>query len=145
MLRLNRAAAQAGRLAGVRSATDITGFGLLGHASEMAAAAWRASKTGFLIRAAAVPALDGAWEYIAAGYLTRGATRNPQHYGINVTVAPEVTPAQRTLLWESETSGGLLLAVPAATVEIFTAACDERKQPYWQIGEALNGEGIRVV
>jgi selenide, water dikinase len=145
MLRLNRAAAQAGQLAGVRSATDITGFGLLGHASEMAAAAWRESKTGFLIRAAAVPALAGAWEYIAAGYLTRGATRNPQHYGIHVTVAPEVTPAQRTLLWESETSGGLLLAVPAAAVDLFTAACDKRKQPYWQIGEAVSGEGIRVV
>ena len=145
MLRLNRAAAQAGRLAGVRSATDITGFGLLGHASEMAAAAWRESKAGFVIRAAALPALDGAWEYIAAGYLTRGATRNPQHYGINVTYAPEVTPAQRTLLWESETSGGLLLAVPAANVATFTAACDERKQAYWHVGEVVSSEGIRVV
>jgi selenide,water dikinase len=144
MLRLNGAAAQAGRLAGVRSATDVTGFGLLGHASEMAAAAWRESKVGFLIHAAAVPALDGAWEYIAAGYLTRGATRNPQHYGIHVTFAPEVTPAQRTLLWESETSGGLLLAIPADRVGTFTAACTERKQPYWQIGEVASSEGIRV-
>jgi selenide,water dikinase len=144
MLRLNRAAAQAGRLAGVRSATDITGFGLLGHASEMAAAAWRENKTGFVIGAGAVPALDGAWDYIAAGYLTRGAARNPAHYGIHVTFAPEITPAQRTLLWESETSGGLLLAVPAANVEIFTAACDERKQGYWQIGEVAPVEGILV-
>jgi selenide,water dikinase len=145
MLRLNRAAAQAGRLAGVRAATDITGFGLLGHASEMAAAAGRESKVGFVIRASAVPALAGAWDYIAAGYLTRGATRNPAHYGINVTYAPDVTPAQRTLLWESETSGGLLLAVPAANVSVFTAACDERKQPYWRIGEVVTDiEGIRV-
>jgi selenide,water dikinase len=145
MLRLNRAAAQAGRLAGVRAATDVTGFGLLGHASEMATAAWSERKAGFVIRAASVPALDGAWEYIAAGYLTRGATRNPQHFGINVTYAPEVTAAQRTLLWESETSGGLLLAVPAANAGIFTAACDERTQPYWHIGEVVSSEGIRVV
>ncbi len=144
MLRLNRAAAQAGLLAGVRAATDITGFGLLGHGSEMAAAG-RKQGAGFLLHAGAVPVLDGAWEYIAAGYLTRGAVRNPQHYGIHVTFAPEVTPAQRTLLWEAETSGGLLLAVPADKVDVFTAACAERKQMYWRIGEVVRGEGIRVV
>jgi selenide,water dikinase len=145
MLRLNRAAAQAGRLAHVRAATDITGFGLLGHASEMAAAAWRERRAGFVIQAGAVPALEGAWEYIAAGYLTRGATRNPAHYGIHVTYGPEVTQAQRTLLWESETSGGLLLAVPAEATGTFTAACAERKQAYWRIGEVVSGEGVRVI
>ncbi len=145
MLRLNRAAAQAGALAGVRSATDITGFGLLGHGSEMAVAAGRESGAGFVIRAAAVPVLDGVWEYIAAGYLTRGATRNPAHYGIHVTYAPEVSEAQRTLLWESETSGGLLLAVPADQADVFTAACAERKQPWWLVGEVVNGEGVRVI
>jgi selenide,water dikinase len=145
MLRLNRAAAQAGRLAHVRAATDITGFGLLGHASEMATAAGREQQAGFVIQAAAVPVLEGAWDYIAAGYLTRGATRNPAHYGINVTYAPEVTAAQRTLLWESETSGGLLLAVPPEDAGAFTAACAERKQPWWQVGAVVRGEGVRVV
>ena len=145
MLRLNRAASQAGRLAGVRSATDITGFGLLGHASEMATAAYRQNGAGFVVHAAAVPVLDGVWDYIAAGYMSGATGRNPGYFGINVTYAAEVTPAQRTLFWEAETSGGLLLAVPAANVATFTAACDERKQAYWQIGEVVSGEGIQVV
>jgi selenide,water dikinase len=145
MLLLNRAAAQAAKAAGVRAATDITGYGLLGHGSEMAAAAWRESRAGFVIHAASVPAFEGIWDYIAAGYLTSGSTRNPAHYGINVTFAPEVTPAQRTLLWEVETSGGLLLAVPAAAVDAFTGACHERKQAYWHVGEVVKAEGIQVV
>jgi selenide, water dikinase len=145
MLRLNRAASQAGRLAGVRSATDITGFGLLGHASEMATAAYRQNGAGFVVHAAAVPVLDGVWDYIAAGYMSGATGRNPGYFGINVTYAAEVTPAQRTLFWEAETSGGLLLAVPAAKVATFTTACDERKQAYWQIGEVVSGEGIQVV
>jgi selenide, water dikinase len=145
MLRLNRAAAQAARLAGVKSATDITGFGLLGHGSEMAVAAGREAGAGFVIRAADVPALPGAWTYIDAGYLTRGATRNPAHFGMHVTMAERVTPAQRTLLWEAETSGGLLVAVPAANVELFELACAERRQNCWRIGEVVKGEGIQVI
>lgn len=145
MLRLNRAAAQAGQAAGVRSATDITGFGLLGHAAEMQSAAARTGQVGFVIRAAAVPTLAGVWEYIAAGYFSGAATRNPGHYGIHVTIDPAVSPAQRTLLWEAETSGGLLLAVPAANADRFTAACAERSQPCWHIGEVVAGEDIRVV
>ena len=103
------------------------------------------ASAGFVVHAAAVPALDGVWDYIAAGYMSGATGRNPSYYGINVTYAAEVTPAQRTLLWEAETSGGLLLAVPAASVGTFTAACDERKQAYWQIGEVVSSEGIHVV
>lgn len=144
MLRLNRAAAQAAQQAGVRAATDITGFGLLGHGCEMAGAA-DAATIGLRIRAADVPALPGTWAYIEAGYLTRGSQRNPQHFGARVRFAEDVTPAQRTLLWEVETSGGLLLAVPPAQVAAFQAACAEREQPYWEIGEVFAGQGIEVV
>ena len=66
MMRFNRTAARAARPARVRCATDITGFGLLGHACEMATA----GAAGFVIRAAAVPVLPGVWTYIDAGYLT---------------------------------------------------------------------------
>ena len=52
----------------MRAATDITGFGLLGHASEMATAANRLSGVGFVVHAASLPVLDGVWDYIAAGY-----------------------------------------------------------------------------
>ncbi len=145
MTRLNRQAAQAARLAHVVCATDITGFGLLGHGSEMAVASGEASGVGLRIEAATVPSLPGVWDYLAAGYLTRGSTRNPAHFGEHVRFAERVTAPQRTLLWEAETSGGLLLAVPAAEVSTFTAACDDSGQSYWHIGEVISGAGIEVV
>jgi selenide,water dikinase len=144
MLRLNRSAAQAAQAAEVRAATDITGFGLLGHASEMARAA-APHDAGFRIRANAVPTLPGVWTYIAAGYLTSASRRNPAAFGAYVTFGSEVTPAQQTLLWEAETSGGLLLAVPAAKVELFQNSCTAADQLFWEIGEVIAGIGIEVV
>ncbi len=140
MLRLNRDAAQAAQLAQVKSATDITGFGLLGHAAEMAQPTRQANGGVFRIHAQAVPALPGTFTYIDAGYLTRGAVNNPEHYGDHVRMASTVTQQQRILLWESETSGGLLLAVPEENVAVFTAACAERNQPCWEIGDVIEGQ-----
>lgn len=141
MLRLNRAAAHAARAAGVQAATDITGFGLLGHSVEMALA----SATMFVIRADEVPVLPGVWDYIAAEYLTRGHVLNPQHFGEHVTFADSVAPAQRILLWEAETSGGLLVAVPAQAAEQFRQACANNQQPFWEIGFVQAGAGLHVV
>ncbi|MCB0111167.1 MAG: selenide, water dikinase SelD [Caldilineaceae bacterium] len=145
MTRLNRYAAGAARVARVVGATDITGFGLLGHGSEMAVASGKEHGAGLRIEAAAVPVLPGVWEYIAAGYLTRGSTRNPDHFGTHVHFADSVTAAQRTVLWEAETSGGLLLAVPASAVETFVSACNDVDQRCWPIGEVIAGEGVEVV
>ncbi len=145
MLRLNRQAAQAARAAQVLGATDITGFGLLGHGSEMAVASGQVAGAGLRIEAAAVPALAGVWDYIAAGYITRGSTRNPNHFGAHVHFAASVSAAQRTLLWEAETSGGLLLAVPATHTATFMRVCDDNDQRYWRIGEVVAGGGVEVV
>lgn len=145
MLRLNRAAAQAARAAGVRSATDITGFGLLGHASEMAMASGHENGVGFVIEASTVPVLPGIARYIEAGYLTRGAVRNPAHFGAHVRIDDRVPPHLLTILWESETSGGLLLAVPKSAVTLFEQQCVENEQSVWRIGEVVRGEGIQVV
>jgi selenide,water dikinase len=146
MLRLNRCAAHAAQAAGVRGATDITGFGLLGHGSEMALAGGRECGAGLRIHADQVPALPGAFDYIEAGFLTRGSERNPASFGANVRFDPAVTPAQCTLLWEVETSGGLLLAVPEAQTQLFQEACAAHQQPAWPIGEVVAGlEGIEVV
>lgn len=143
MLRLNQAAARAARAAAVCAATDITGFGLLGHASEMVRSG--AAGVGFVIEAAAAPVLTGAARYAEAGYVARGARLNPGHFGETVRFAASVAPLLRTVLWESETSGGLLLAVPAANVDIFTQACAKSEQPAWRIGEVVCGEGIEVI
>jgi selenide,water dikinase len=145
MLHLNRAAAQAAVIACVRGATDITGFGLLGHASEMAQASHAHAGAGFRIQASSIPLLPGLEEYVAAGYLTRGTTRNPEHYGHVVRFAPEVTSLQRSILWEVETSGGLLLAVPEETAALFEAECAARAQRAWRIGDVVESEGIVVV
>lgn len=145
MMLLNRVGAKAARAAGVKAATDITGFGILGHGSEMAMASEENHGAGLQIRAADVPTLPGVWEYIQAGYLTRGTTRNPNHFGQHVTFADSVTPEQRTLLWEVETSGGLLAAVPVAGVETFKSTCADAGQDCWEIGEVIEGSGISVL
>lgn len=145
MLRLNRAAAHAAAAAGVQGATDITGYGLLGHAAEMAAASGREAGAGLRLYAAEMPALPGVWDYITGRYLTRNSSRNPETFGEVVRFAPHVTDAQRTLLWEAETSGGLLLAVPPAAEGRFSQACAAERQPFWPVGEVVSGAGIEVV
>ena len=93
-----------------------------------------------------MPALPGTFAYIAAGYLTRGSTRNPDHFRQHVTFAPTVSDTQRILLWEAETSGGLLAAVPAAGVAAFRGECEAAGQDCWEIGEVVAGVvGIEVV
>lgn len=142
MARLNRAASQAARAAAVRSATDITGFGLLGHGAEMVLA--NGTQMGVRIRAEDVPLLPGAITYAEAGYITRGSTRNPDHYGHAVHIQRSVAPVLQTLLWESETSGGLLLALPAAQKATFESHCQAAAQPFWIIGEVTDTPGIDV-
>lgn len=134
MTRLNRASACAGRAAGVRSGTDITGFGLLGHAVELATASAADAPIQLQIEAGSVPALPGAFDYINAGYLTRGSVRNPEHFGGHVAAANGVSAAHRTLLWEAETSGGLLLAVPPSGLGRFRDVCEREEQFFWEIG-----------
>lgn len=139
MLTLNRGAARAAQAAGVKAATDITGFGLLGHAVEMARPARKARGVVFQIQADKVPALPGVMTYIQADYLTLGRVRNPEHYGDHVRINRTISPEVRILLWESETSGGLLVAVPADQVETFTAVCGEQEQACWEIGQVIDG------
>lgn len=146
MLRLNAAAARLLRTLAVQAATDITGFGLLGHAHEMAAAAG----VRFEVVAADVPLLAGAYDYAAADFLPGGQERNREYLtasvdgGARVTVGADVDPLQAELLFDPQTSGGLLFAAPAtaaARVESTFAAAD---QPVWRIGHVQPGTGIHV-
>lgn len=145
MLTLNRSASLAARAANVRCATDITGFGLLGHGAEVAIASGIESGTGLHIRAADVPVLPGVGDYVAADYLTRGSKLNPLEYGHHVHFADTVPESLRIAMWEAETSGGLLMAIPAVEMETFDKAAGELKLAYWTIGEAVEGEGVTVV
>ena len=113
MRRLNRAASEALVATGIRAATDVTGFGLLGHALEMA----RASGTRFAFDAAALPALPGALALAAAGVETGGAAHNRRFVAGSLEVGGDVTPDLVTLAHDPQTSGGLLAAIPPDEVD----------------------------
>jgi selenide,water dikinase len=112
MLTLNRAAAEA--LAGleVHSVTDVTGFGLLGHGREMALA----SNVTLVIEAESVPLLDGAVDYARAGAIP-GGTHNNRDFVASCVAG---TSAIDDLLYDPQTSGGLLISLPASSAAVYT-------------------------
>lgn len=143
MLALNRAAAETARAAGgVNAATDITGFGLLGHASEMAAK----SGVALTIAAGAVPLLPGVREYTAAGHIAGGLGRNRDYFTADdgIRIDPAVAPDLQTALFDPQTSGGLLFAVDPDSAESFAAAFAAAEIPLWPIGAVSAGSGIDV-
>lgn len=111
MTTLNAAASRAAVALGARCATDITGFGLLGHASHIA----RASDVTLRIDVSRVPLLPGTEASLAAGALTGGAARN-EAYLEPLVEWGRTTQEQRAYLVDPQTSGGLLVALPKAAV-----------------------------
>lgn len=141
MKQLNRCTAVAGQAVGVRAATDITGFGLLGHATEMT----QAGGVRFRFLNSAIPLLPGAADYAAEWIFPGGASNNKAFYSHLVQFDESIPEDGQMLLWDTQTSGGLLLAVPADRVDDFFAECAEHEQQAWAIGEVIEGEGIEVV
>jgi selenide,water dikinase len=120
MRMLNRAAAEAlhGLPAGaVHSCTDITGFGLIGHASEIA----KASRVTVTIEAGQVPVFTGVLA-IAARNRSGGLGSNEEHFSAGVTIEPGVDPDRTAILYDPQTSGGLLVAVSAGVADRVAAA-----------------------
>jgi selenide, water dikinase len=112
MLTLNNHACRAMLQTGARACTDITGFGLLGHAREMAAA----GNVTLVIDSASVPLLPGAYDYAAAGAIPGGLRNNMDFAGCAVSAATPIDPVLEKLLYDPQTSGGLLIAMPEADV-----------------------------
>ena len=108
MTTLNRDAAEAALAAGLRAATDVTGFGLLGHLHRML----RASGVAGEVDAARVPFLPGAAELAAAGFVSGGTRNNQAYLQDHLDTEPGLPPVVATLLCDAQTSGGLLLSVP---------------------------------
>ncbi len=142
MTTLNREAARAALAAGARAATDITGFGLLGHAWEMA----NASEVRLRIDAAAVPLLPGTLEYAERGMRSGGLGRNLEFFLAEdrVRFAAEIPHALRDALIDPQTSGGLLVAVPLADSARFEREASTRGVAAVPIGEAIAGTGVSV-
>jgi selenide,water dikinase len=141
MRHLNRAASEALVASGVRAATDVTGFGLLGHALEMA----RASGTRYVFEAAALPALPGARDLAAAGVETGGAAHNRRFVAGSLDLDPGTAPDLVTLAHDPQTSGGLLASVPEDLVAAVDAAFDAAGVERWWIGRVEAGApGVRL-
>jgi selenide, water dikinase len=128
MRALNQAAAGVLVEHGVRGATDVTGFGLLGHALEMA----RASTTRFVFEASTLPALSGALDLARAGVETAGAGHNRRFVQAALTIGSDVLPELVALALDPQTSGGLLAAVDPASVDAVEAALASIGS--WRIG-----------
>ena len=126
MTALNREASQAALAAGARAATDVTGFGLLGHLFKMG----RASGVGMVVERAAVPLVDGAAEALRDGFVSGGTRRNLDWVRPHLTAGGGITEEDLLLLADAQTSGGLLVVgeVPGYPV----------------IGETVAGSGVQV-
>ena len=121
MRTLNQAAAEALMPLDVHACTDITGFGLLGHASEMAAA----SDVSIEIDAAAVPLIDGVLPLVA-GNKSAGLASNRRHFSGRIGATSALADSRLDLFYDPQTSGGLFVAVPAALAAQAVAALDAR-------------------
>jgi selenide, water dikinase len=109
MLALNAASSRALRAFSVHACTDVTGFGLLGHGYEMA----HGSQVRLTFSAEHLPLLPGARRLAAGGHLSGGCKRNREWLADKVEVAPDVPTDLAEVAWDPQTSGGLLVALPA--------------------------------
>jgi selenide,water dikinase len=141
MLLLNRHPSHLAREAGVHAVTDVTGFGLLGHAHELA----KLSGVALVLRAGAAPALPGAVEYARWGFLTGGAGRNRQALAETVQMDPAVPAEVQDLLYDPQTSGGLLMATPEDRASWLESRLKEDGFSCWRIGHIEEGSGISVL
>ncbi|MGZ9276330.1 MAG: selenide, water dikinase SelD [Candidatus Limnocylindrales bacterium] len=140
MRTLNRAAADVLVRNGIRAATDVTGFGLLGHGLEMA----RASGARFVFEATALPALAGALELAAAGVETGGAAHNRRFVAPALSVAAGLDPALVTIAHDPQTSGGLLAAIPADRLPDVRTDLQRAGVDAWVVGQVKAGSGLAL-
>jgi len=131
MCLLNLAGMKAGRAAGAHAATDITGFGLLGHAAQFA----HASKVTFEIRRETVPTFEGVREFIAKGVIAGRSKDNADAY--REMVGGVASEDEASLMFDPQTSGGMLLSLPAANVARCLEALADWPFPAQVIGRVL--------
>lgn len=140
MKQLNREAAQLAQDFQVRAATDVTGFSLLGHGWEMA----HHSGVGLRVAWDNMPFVSSARRLAEAYTFPGGTFDNQSFFGPHVKFQRDLKEEERLLLFDAQTSGGLLMAVPAQQIDDFLSAGEERDQPLWVIGEVVEGNHITV-
>ena len=122
MATLNRASAEAMLEVGAHACTDVTGFGLLGHLGEMAVG----SGVNVTLHASRVPTLEAAWTYAGADVVPGGTLNNLAYVAEQVAFAPGISRAAQLILADAQTSGGLLISLPAEGAGRLLAALHER-------------------
>ncbi len=135
MMRLNDLASRALQRPGVHAVTDITGFGLLGHAWEMAS---QSGESGVSMRFFydALPQLPHVRRYIEQGCIPGGARRNEKYLRTHVSLHERLGLVEREILWDPQTSGGLFAAIdPAVWPELASLTLQEHGVQFWHIGE----------
>ena len=140
MKRLNKMVAELAVEFELRSAKDITGFSLLGHAWEMA----EASGVGMRFDFEKIPFTRGARRYAQEWIFPGGSSDNRLFYGPHVSFAPEIEEPSQMLLFDAQTSGGLLLAVPPQKSDPLLQRAAILGQVLWVVGEVLEGDSIEV-
>ncbi|GAB1411079.1 selenide, water dikinase [Desulfovibrionales bacterium] len=140
--RLNRVAGEAIAHFGLRGATDITGFGLGGHLLEMACA----SDCSLRVRASAVPLMHGAYELASMGLVPEGSFANKRFCHHAVHVDSGCDPVRYDLLFDAQTSGGLVLAIPATQVSEVQSWMESRGEQAVFVGEVCppRADGVRL-
>ena len=124
MTTLNKVAAETAKECTIHSATDVTGFGLGGHLIEMA----RASNITITVDSAQIPVLDGALEYASFGLVPSGAWKNQTAYDNSITVDSHVTDEMINVIFDPQTSGGLLFSVDANDAEYLVKALNRNSE-----------------
>lgn len=137
---LNRTASELAVAAGVRGGTDITGYSLLGHAWEMA----HASGVGLRFEFDKIPFTQNVFHYAEQWIFPGGAANNLQFYGSHIQFSSAIDEMRQHLLFDPQTSGGLLLAVPADKADEILEKARQIDQPMWEVGEVIEGNTIQV-
>ena len=137
---LNQAAGRAAVAVGANAATDVTGFGLLGHAVEMA----RQSKVGMTIRVSSLRLLPGTLDYAADGCVPGGTGNNIDGFGHDVTGVEELDPVWASVLYDPQTSGGLLISVQPERSDELLDRLDRWGVTGFVIGEVLDTGNVNV-
>jgi selenide,water dikinase len=141
MLALNNAASRAAVMAGAGAATDVTGFGLLGHALNIA----RNSKLNLVIDYGKVPLMNRMMEFISAGVVPKGAKRNLEFCSKYTTFPRSMSAAEKLSMSDPQTSGGLLIALPYSGLKTFERIMKKEKVIFRVIGETVKGRGRIIV
>jgi selenide,water dikinase len=138
---LNNEAARLALEFGLRAATDVTGFSLLGHGYEIV----EASGVGMVMYLPSIPFYQNAYQYARGGFFPGGTANNRLYFEKFVRFDPSIDDYAQMMLFDAQTSGGLLLMVPSEDWQMFSSRALEENLPLWPIGQVVEGKDIRVL